>query len=249
MPKRKRNAPKKSLAVALWKSIDLPQELWEQIVSALDLPCLVICGSLAKANTDHWFCFYVKRLLPKKKLLAIRRALYRISVPHYTRRQTKGFPDHAKNLLKCFSKACPPSVLPHAISDAIGSDVPLFKIQGPNLRKIPGGFEIQGLGDQPRYKWGDDRKAAGFIVSIKIMLPIHVGNNKFSPKDYTIRIYQINNQAKKFHPIGYLLFSFFKKFRFTVILYGSTTWTHGPTEPWSRGPKKSVLSFEVMQRN
>ena len=235
--------------MALWKSIDLPCELWEHIVSDLDLPSLVICGSLGKATTDHWFCFYVKRLLPKRKLLTIRRALYRISVPHYTRRQTKGFPDHAKNLLKCFSKACPPSVLPHAIRDALASDVPLFNL-GPTRRKIPGGFEIQGLGDQPLFKWGKDRKDAGFIVSVKIMLPIHVGNNKFSPKDYTIRIYQVRNKLNKFHPMGQLLFSFFKKFRFTVVLYGSTTWSHGPKESvWSRRPKESILSFKVMQRN
>ncbi len=249
MPKRKRNAPKKSLAVALWKSIDLPQELWEHIVYALDLACLVICASLAKATTNHWFCFYVKHLLPKKKLLAIRRALYRISIPHFTRIQTKGFPDHAKNLLKCFSKGCRPNLLPHVIRDALESCTYVFMI-GPVRRKIPGGFEIQGLGNnKPCYKGGTGG-VAGFIVSVKIMLPVHVGNNKFSPKDYTIRIYQVRNtEDTTFHLMGTLLFSFFKKFRFTVILYGSTTWNHGPTEPWSRGPKESVLSFKVMQKN
>lgn len=222
MPKRKRKVAE--IQKAEFHSADLPSEIWERIVLGLDLACLIIC--LGLGTSDHWFCFYIKHALAEKKLLGIRRALSCISGTASTDNifsNRRSVTSPVKNLLYCLSEPCLPVWLSRTIVHMLGTCVPLFALN--SYVPIPGGFEIHGLNhvlNEPRFK---------FFVSVKIMQPIHVRNknedNKFWSTDYTIRVYQIRDVNSGFHRMGQLLFSFFKKFRFTVELYGSTSWIQG----------------------
>jgi len=229
MPKRKRSPVKAEVVVEEFEACGLPSEIWEQIVSGLDVPNLVKCVSLGPA--DHWLCFYVKHVLQKKQLLGICRVLRSVSLPRFvTYASEMEYPVPAANLLKCFSKGCSPKVLPHVIRDVLESCVYLFRVN--KRRTIGGGFEIQGANNRQLDQW--KRGSPGFLVSVKIMLPDNMASDnqdrydlddrKFSPKDYTIRIYQHRDTEGDYHPMGELLFSFFKKFKFKVKLFQSTVW-------------------------
>ncbi len=235
MLKRKRNLPKKPTPKKKGKheeeecdSCGLPSETWNQIVSGLNLPDLIKCVSLGPA--DHWLCFFVKHTLKQKQLLGICEALSSVSLPRFlTYASEMEYPVPATNLLKCFSKGCSPKVLPHVIRDVLESCVYLFKI---NKRHTIGGsgFEIQGMNNHLLNPCKSE--SPGFLVSVKIMLPDNMASDnqdryalddrKFSPKDYTIRIYQHRDTEGDCHPMGELLFSFFKKFKFKVKLFQST---------------------------
>ncbi len=225
MPKRKRNAPKKQPE---FESCGLPSELWNQIVSGLDLPGLVKCVCLGPAN--HWLSFYVKYALEKKKLFGIHQAMYDLSLLYpirnipITKPGTGLAPAVARDLFNCFSNGNPIAILPHVIADMLKACVIYFLW---NKRELSSNFF--SIYDRHGYY---DPGEPGFHLVVKIVFPVSEkrslmefsNRTKFLLQEYTIRIYQVANRKGKFNSVGIDLFSFFNKFKFKVELYKSTYW-------------------------
>ncbi len=215
MPKRKRKVGKKEKQLS--DSSGLPSEIWEQIVSGLDLPSLVNCTIVYPR--DHWAFFYVKHALSIKKLKGIKRALYFSSVPRWKiSLRSKGSPDHAKILLRWFSRGCSPKGFQRALKGVLVDHIYAFML-GTESLDIPGGFEIRGLGNSKI----ESQREHKFSVSVKVVLPkSHKGVKKFSPSDYMICVCQPGHEqripAESAPSRGMALFLFFKKFRFNVEL-------------------------------
>ncbi len=218
MPKRKRKVGKKEKQ-QLSNSSGLFSEIWEQIVSGLDLPSLV--NFTMVYPRDHWGFFYAKHALQIKKLRGIQQALCFASVPRWSLSyRSKGSPDHAKILLRWFSRGCSPKGFQRVLKGALVDHVYAFMLVIESL-VIPGGFEIRGLGNA---KIETHRQEQKFSVSVKVVLPKnHKGVKKFSPSDYMICVCQPGPEPRippeDCPSPGKALFLFFKKFRFNVELH------------------------------